>query len=861
MSFQEMTRSDESIPQSGMNFPCQSNESFGVPVEVAEGVWWIRLPVDLPLESVNVYALKDDDGLTLIDTGSNDEETIKTLDLALNSAELKGLPLRRVIVTHFHPDHIGLAGYLANQHDASLWMTRTCWLTCNLLLRTSSNVPSDEAVRFMRKAGLPSIQLEAYRRQTSGDYRDAVAPLADHYVPLIEGETIKIGSRTWTIINGNGHAAEHATFWTEDLAIVGDQILPSISASLTVPFTEPESDLVAEWLQSCSKLSEIADNQLLVLPGHQLPYTGCHNRLLQIQTNVEAGLQRIGRLLVNPRNAFDFVETFHNRSMTVKERKRMLPEMVGFLNHLVNRGELECMTGTNDEILFGPAQSKRTSNPTRPVATTVLTGKSTMQSKAAAGSSEASPPNQTRPEKQKTMTVIQFRTRTVVAAMLLLAVSGLAYASRDRWMEQGTRVMGRLRELTNLSTAIPPRNELGVPVVVVQTIVPEKLSSTELPRRFTGTVKAKRTSEVGFNRIGTIDSILVERGERIAEGRVLATLNKDLLQANLKAIDAQIEAASARLEEMLAGPRSQTIDKARNEVSAAQAELDLAQTSSERSQRLVSIGAVSKQAVDEASSQLKGKQESLNAAQNALNELLSGTRSEQVRGQRAVLAELDASKEQAEVQLVESIVAAPFDAIVAERYLSPGSVVSPGEPVVRLVEVAPPEAWIGLPPKFIDRLTPDQKVVVKIGSRSVDASLIAVLPELDSGTRTNTAVFELTGLEPGWGIGRSVEIELTKPMNQSGFWVPMSSIIKGDHGLWAVFALEAIEKSDTARLVKRELEVILVDSDRAYVRGTLQEGEPVVATGLHRLTPGQIVRVQPELAHMQFDSSKDASSL
>lgn len=843
MIMKSEAQADKSVPDSGIVFPFKPSDQFGVPVEIAEGVWWIRLPVDAPLDSVNVYALANGQRLTLVDTGANTPATISALEAALGSDVLKDLPLDRVIVTHFHPDHIGLAGYLANKYDAELWMTRSCWFSCQLLLKTSSGMPNADAVKFMQKAGLTGIQLEAYRRQPVGKYGDVVTPLTDEFHPLLDLDTIRIGSRDWQVVVGNGHATEHATLWCEDLAIVGDQILPGISASLTVPFTEPESDLVSEWLQSCEKLIGHANNRLLVLPGHQQPYVGGLNRLRQIQNNVQGGLQRIQRLLATPKTPFQFVDEFHNRSLTMDERKRLLPEMVGFLNHLVIRGSLERTAGPDGTMLYGPRKSVPALNHIgSPASSTVFAGAGSISNAETQSVFE-----QTANDTERS-TSLRLRRRSALFGGAMLTVSLVAYAAQDKLVGLSGIAADTFLSFTDSVANADSAEKLNVPIITVETCVPVKLESTELPRSFTGVVKAKRTSEVGFNRVGTVENISVERGDRVRKGQILAELNNAMLKANWKAIEAQIEAADARLDEMLAGPRSQTIDVARNEASAAKAELELARKSFDRAQRLVTMGAVSRQEAEEASTALKSKQENWNAAKNTLNELLAGTRTEQVRAQRAVLSELAASKEQISVQMDESIITAPFDAIVAERHLSPGAVVSPGEPVIRLVEVAAPEAWIGLPPEYIDRLAAGDEVNLRIGTRSVAARLKTVLPELERGTRTNTAVFELTGIEPGWGIGRSVEIELNTPMDQSGFWVAMSSIIKGDHGLWAVLALEPVGRTATARLVKRELEVILVDSDRAYVRGTIQEGEEIVSTGLHRLTPGQLVKVKPLLA-------------
>lgn len=850
-------------PATGIQFQFDLSKQVGEPVEVAHGVWWIRLPIDSSLDFVNVYALRDGNRLALVDVGVNDASSIAALDAALTSPPLAQLPLKRVIVTHFHPDHIGAAGVLA-QRGVELWMSRTCWLSCKLLLQTAASAPKAPEVDFMRRAGLLGIELEAYKRQPPHRYQKQVAALPEDYVPLSDGQHLTIGDRSWKVLVGNGHAAEHLTLWSKGLAIVGDQILPSISSNLTIPFTEPEGDLVAEWLLSCQKLLTVADNQILGLPGHQRPFTGLQNRLVQIQSNMEGAIERLSKILVRPSSALECMEQFHNRSLTFVQRKQMLPEIVGFLNHLYRKGDVERKLSPHGSFVYtrkrntlvelstshSTKEDKMNSPilPTNTPSTEVPSDSENVESSATslldaetpAAANSAQPVSNEPVESKATTSWLQ--PKRFGAAITLAAILGACYSCREQLQVWGNEAIDKLWQVQFLEKAQSVRQELSTTVMPVQVMTLKNLSSTELPRRFTGVIKPRRASEIGFNRVGTMDEILVERGQKVEKDAVLAKLNVASLQANMKAVQAQYKAATARLEEMIAGPRSQTIDSARNQFDAAKAELDLAKTSLGRAERLVSIGAVSKQEVDNAQTLVKAKQEAVNAAENALNELREGTRTEQIRAQRAVLNELEAAQEQMKVQLDESVIRAPFAAAVSERFLDPGTVCSPGVPVVRLIELVSPEVWIGLPPEYSVAMNQSKTYSIKVNGQSFDAKLKSVLPELDSGTRTNTVVFELETSDSNSIFGQVAEIELSRPIRESGFWLPMSAIVKGDHGLWGVLVLEKEPECDHSRLVKQELEVVHVDSDRVYARGTIAGGEQVVATGLQRLTPGQLVR-------------------
>lgn len=849
------TRDSGDSNHSGIQFPFAIPQEMGVPVRIAQGAWWIRLPIESSLEYVNVYAFRDDQSLTIVDTGVCNAASKQALEKALNHSEFSGLPVKRAIVTHYHPDHIGLAGWLHDQ-GAELWMSRTCWLSSKLLLQTANDHPSATEVEFMHRAGLEGIELEAFKRQPARRYQSLVSALPHQYVPISDSQQITIGDRVWKVFFGNGHAAEHLTLWSEDLAILGDQVLPGISSNLSLPFTEPDGDLIDEWLLSCNKLLAIADDVTLGLPGHQRPYTGIRFRLQQIISNTHAAIDRMRKLTIRPCSAIEVMEQFYGRKLSFEQRKLMLPEIVGYLNYLCRRGELEKSVYPQGTIAYRRRKDsivKTTiSRPfinaeaERLVATSPETIR-TPQSQAAASSNRVAPDRPyRRPHfRMRRMLVLAVITLLLGSAPYLVTVLGLPK------LDYATQIQDLIRTATAKDEFLP----VEPTPIRVESMSVQGVAQTTVPRIFTGVVKAKRVSEIGFNRIGTISEILVDRGQLCEKDTPLAKLNTHSVEANLKAVAAQRNAAASRLAEMLAGPRQQTIQSARNLVASANAELELAQVSLGRAERLVSIGAVSKQDVDAARTSMKAKRESLSSAQNALDELLEGTRIEQIQAQRAVLKELEAAAEQLQVQMDESILRAPFAGTISEKFLDVGTVCAPGAPAFRLVESVNPEVWVGIPSEYLSFVSQTDSHTFLIQNREYVAKVKAALPELDSATRTKTVVFEMQTAHGGSLLGQVAEIRLQRVLKERGFWLPMTAILKGDNGLAAVFVLEK-DANQTAQLSKRELQVLFVDADRAYVSGYLQDGDQIVSNGLHRLTHGQKVRLDTSVDNQETEVSE-----
>ncbi len=308
----------------------------GAALEVAPGVLWLRIPLRMPPGHVNALALDDGDGWTVIDPGL-DTPAARELWTGILSGPLAGRPVRRILVTHHHPDHIGLAAWFAGR-GAELVMTRTAFLLARMLMLEDPEPALAAQIAWWRRAGLDDAAIARRSAARHWTFRDVCGLLPATHTRIAEGGTIRMGGRDWLIHTGDGHAPEHATFWSGDLVIGGDQLLPGISPNLGTWATEPDADPVAEWLASCTRLAEFARDDQLVLPGHKLPYRGLPFRLSQMQAQHAAALDRLAAFLTEPRRAVDCFAALFARPIDEGEFGLALAEALGHLNHLTATG-------------------------------------------------------------------------------------------------------------------------------------------------------------------------------------------------------------------------------------------------------------------------------------------------------------------------------------------------------------------------------------------------------------------------------------------------------------------------------------------------------------------------------------------
>jgi glyoxylase-like metal-dependent hydrolase (beta-lactamase superfamily II) len=329
-----------------LRFPHAEPPGEGQAIAVADGVLWMRLPLPMVLDHVNVYALDDGDGWTIVDTGMASKRGIAIWE-SLLAGPLSGRPVRRVIVTHHHPDHVGMAGWFQGR-GAELLMTRTAWLYARMLVLDVQVLPTPEQLAFWRGAGMDAALLAKRSNERPYNFIDAVAPMPLGFTRISDGDLITAGGRKWTVRLGSGHAPDHATLWNVDdnLVLAGDQILPNISANIGVYPTEPNADPLHDWLLSTKNFMLYASDPQLILPGHKLPFYGLPFRLKQMVTNHENALDRLRQHLAAPSTAVGCFAPLFRRDIGTGEYGLALVEAVAHLNYLLQRGEVSRSMGS-----------------------------------------------------------------------------------------------------------------------------------------------------------------------------------------------------------------------------------------------------------------------------------------------------------------------------------------------------------------------------------------------------------------------------------------------------------------------------------------------------------------------------------
>jgi len=326
----------------------------------------------------------------------------------------------------------------------------------------------------------------------------------------------------------------------------------------------------------------------------------------------------------------------------------------------------------------------------------------------------------------------------------------------------------------------------------------EREESFESNRVYAGTAVAKRASELGFKQRGEILELAVDMGDRVNKGDVLARLDAQGLQASLNGANADVAFAKATL-------------------AAQRADTQLASETEKRFRDLKLKGHVSAQTYDETRLALVAKQAQLNVAV-------------------ASQARAEAAQSSARITLRESRIVAPFDGVIQHRHHDEGSQVAPGQAVFRLVADQQLEAHVGVPATVAADMTIAENYEIRWNQKLIDARLRAIPPEIDSATRTLTAVFELD--DAALPLGAVLELRLARKIDAPGFWVPLSALTESDRGLWGVYVV------NSNQLVERHLvEVVHTESDRAFVRGTLSSADRVIRTGVQRIVPGQRVEL------------------
>jgi glyoxylase-like metal-dependent hydrolase (beta-lactamase superfamily II) len=311
----------------------------GTLFEVAPGIHWLRMPLPFGLDHINLWALDAGDSWALVDTGVNMPRTRGYWE-ALFAGPLAGKPVTRIIVTHYHPDHLGLAGWLCARWNVPLEIARTEYLLARTLTLDIRDAPPPEAVDFSIRAGWPEDAVEGLRTKPWGSFSKIVSPLPAGFKRIRDRQVLDIGARRWTIVTGRGHSPEHACLVADDgVMIAGDQVLPRITSNVSVYPTEPYADPLADWLESIETLRHV-DPAILVLPAHNEPFTGLHTRLDQLRDDHYAKLDKLLAFCAIPRTAFESFATLFRKPIGESDYGIATGEAVAHLHWLEERGKI-----------------------------------------------------------------------------------------------------------------------------------------------------------------------------------------------------------------------------------------------------------------------------------------------------------------------------------------------------------------------------------------------------------------------------------------------------------------------------------------------------------------------------------------
>ena len=330
-----------------LTFPHPTAPAPGSAIEVAPGILWVRLALPFRLDHVNVYLIEDGAGWAVLDTGLDDATTRAAWD-ALLAGPVRGLPLTRILVTHFHPDHMGLAGWLCERFGLPLLMSQTEYLV-SLNVHLDPGALNAEPYRsFYRSHGLDADTTE--RLLTNGHrYLRMISGLPRTFQRLIAGEALRIGSRTFEVLSGGGHAPEQVMLFcrAENLLLCADQVLARISPNISVQAMDPEGDPLGIYLRSLASLKREMPVDVLALPGHNLPFVGLPVRVDELCAHHESRCVAIEQACRQaPRTTADLVPVVFRRAIDDPHQMGFaFSEVLAHVNYMLRENRLQPVPG------------------------------------------------------------------------------------------------------------------------------------------------------------------------------------------------------------------------------------------------------------------------------------------------------------------------------------------------------------------------------------------------------------------------------------------------------------------------------------------------------------------------------------
>jgi glyoxylase-like metal-dependent hydrolase (beta-lactamase superfamily II) len=334
----------------------------GGALAVADGVFWLRMRLPFALDHINLWLLRDRldgrEGWTVVDCCVDRAESRDDWETVF-ATQLQGLPVLRVIVTHMHPDHIGLAHWLCERwstpaHPCRLWISATDHHLGTIGTQSTTGFGGDNAARFFASHGLTDPDAQAKIRERAGYYPSMVPAVPRTFRRLMDGMNVTIGGRAWQCISGYGHAPEHIALFCPELAVLisGDMVLPRISTNVSVYDQEPEADSLRLFLESLQKFRPLPTHTR-VLPSHGKPFTGLHERLDQLEAHHRERLDELlAACAAQACSAHDAVPLLFKRPLDLHQTTFAMGEAVAHLHCLWHQGRLRRSLGDDGVFRF-----------------------------------------------------------------------------------------------------------------------------------------------------------------------------------------------------------------------------------------------------------------------------------------------------------------------------------------------------------------------------------------------------------------------------------------------------------------------------------------------------------------------------
>lgn len=343
-----------------LTYPYPEPPAPATAIEVAPGVHWIRMPLPFQLDHINLWLLEDGDGWTVVDTGYSRDE-VRELWEQLLVGVMAGRPVKRVIVTHCHPDHVGMSEWLTERFGCELWMTESEYLMANLA-RNDIGIGDIEArVAFFRQHGLRNGRSKSLAAR-GNYYRRGVPGLPAQFHRLTDGQSFTVGGREWQVITAHGHSPEHAALFCRSLNVLisGDQVLPRITPNVSVWHIEPDGNPIRQYLDSLNKFLPLPEDAL-VLPAHGRPFTGLHQRIDMLLHHHEERFDEVVHACREPRCAAELLDVIFRRELDVHQLSFAMGEAIAHLNYLYDAGRLTRTLDADGNYRFQQAGRRQAS--------------------------------------------------------------------------------------------------------------------------------------------------------------------------------------------------------------------------------------------------------------------------------------------------------------------------------------------------------------------------------------------------------------------------------------------------------------------------------------------------------------------